>query len=372
MRDKLLYLQVARGVAANLAVLQHLRQFELKYADTQLPLVIQYGSLGVDIFFVLSGFVMVAVAGRNVGPLHFLWRRAARIYPTYWLATAVMLGVAFAVPGIVHERIDNIPLWRSFLLIAASPKGPVVSVGWTLVHEVYFYVVFAVFIALRIPILLGVLAWAAMITSAMMVCPDYIAASPILSMAASPLTFEFMLGVVVGTLWLHNLTLGTLVAGIAGSAMLFGAICVHFLFLAQPLTLFDTPFLLTVRVLLFGVPIALIIYAIAAYERHSSLRPPTLLVSIGDWSYSIYLFHFMALSVLGRLVIQGFGERGISGGIVLFIAGFLLVNLIGAGLYTVFERPMLTWLHSLGHRKAQLLTEPKYSTGRSFKLHLSK
>ena len=95
MTGRLLGLQLLRG------------EFELKYAGTQLPTVVRYGDLGVDIFFVLSGFVMVAIAGRGVGPLNFLWRRFVRIYPTYWLATAIMIAMAVAVPGLVHEQLDK-------------------------------------------------------------------------------------------------------------------------------------------------------------------------------------------------------------------------------------------------------------------------
>ena len=72
---KLLTLQVLRAVAANLVVLQHLNQFETKYAGGPIPFV-QYGDIGVDLFFVISGFVMVAVAGRDVGTMQFLSRRA--------------------------------------------------------------------------------------------------------------------------------------------------------------------------------------------------------------------------------------------------------------------------------------------------------
>ena len=56
MAGRLLGLQLLRGIAANLVVLQHLWEFELKYAGTQLPTVVRYGDLGVDIFFVLSGW----------------------------------------------------------------------------------------------------------------------------------------------------------------------------------------------------------------------------------------------------------------------------------------------------------------------------
>lgn len=345
-----MYLQVVRGVAANLVVLQHLSEFEVKYTGTQLPFIVHYGDLGVDIFFVLSGFIMVAIAGRGVGPLQFLWRRAARIYPTYWLATLTMIGVALVLPGVVHERIDNIPLWRSFLLIAAFPKHPVVSVGWTLVHEIYFYLVFAILLALRVPILTGVLVWIAMIASAVMVFPDYITTSPILSMATSPLTLEFMMGLIVGMLWVQNRMPAAFLTAVIGSTMLFGSICIYYVYLARPPVLFvDTPFSVHLRVLLFGIPFALIIYAIVAYERRSSSRPPAFLISVGDWSYSIYLFHFMVLSLLARLVFHLFGDQGISGTIMLFIAGFLFVNIIGYSVYVFFERPTLAWLHSLGH-----------------------
>jgi exopolysaccharide production protein ExoZ len=65
---KLQTLQVARGVAANLVVLAHLYDLEAKYtAGSLLPPATVYGVAGVDLFFVLSGFIMVAVAGRNTG-----------------------------------------------------------------------------------------------------------------------------------------------------------------------------------------------------------------------------------------------------------------------------------------------------------------
>jgi exopolysaccharide production protein ExoZ len=343
---RVLSLQAVRGIAANLVVLQHLWEFELKYANTHLPLVIRFGDLGVDIFFVLSGFVMVAIAGRGVGPLQFLWRRAARIYPTYWLATVIMLIVAISVPGLVHEQIDKIPLWRSFLLIAASPEQPVVSVGWTLVYEVYFYFVFGVFLALRVPILIGALAWTTVIISTSMALPDYVTVSPILRVATSPRTFEFMMGLVIGTLWLRGRTPGALLAGIAGLVVLIATMTVQYRLLSQPPSLFGDAIFL--RVIMFAIPISLILYALVAYERRSSRRPPTLLIAIGDWSYSIYLFHFMMLSMLGRAVFQLFGGQGKVGSIVLFVGGFLLVNLAGAILYYLFERPTLKWLHRLG------------------------
>jgi hypothetical protein len=75
-------LQVTRGIAANLVVLSHLSIIEAKYTSGQiLPAFAFCGTTGVDIFFVLSGFIMVIVAGKGIGAVQFLWRRIARIYP---------------------------------------------------------------------------------------------------------------------------------------------------------------------------------------------------------------------------------------------------------------------------------------------------
>ena len=87
--SQLLTIQAARGFAANLVVLSHLSIVETKYtAGDVLPAFTFYGIAGVDLFFVLSGFIMVAVAGHYAGPGHyagsidFLWRRITRVYPT--------------------------------------------------------------------------------------------------------------------------------------------------------------------------------------------------------------------------------------------------------------------------------------------------
>jgi exopolysaccharide production protein ExoZ len=338
---KLLTLQAARAVAANLVVLQHLNQFETRYAGGSIPLA-QYGDFGVDLFFVLSGFVMVAVAGRNVGSLQFLWRRATRIYPTYWLATLVTLGIAAAIPGVVHKPIESISMWHSFTLVPDTVV-PVVGAGWTLIHEMYFYIVFAAILALRAPPLAAVIIWGGLILGATIIWPpDYIIPSSILEVATSPLTFEFILGVIVGTLWLRGRTPHPYITGFVGIVALLSAIPIHYYLIAKMGPIGESPNYTIWRVFLFGIPMALILYALVAYERQASSRPPPqLLVAIGDWSYSIYLFHFMALSAIARAVLFAFPDRGALASSILFIAGFVACNAIGAAVYFLFERPTL-------------------------------
>jgi Acyltransferase family len=102
---QLLTIQAARGFAANLVVLSHLSIVEAKYTRGDvLPACTFYGIAGVDLFFVLSGFIMVAVAGHYTGPVDFLWRRATRIYPTYWLISLPLLALAIVAPLLSTHR----------------------------------------------------------------------------------------------------------------------------------------------------------------------------------------------------------------------------------------------------------------------------
>ena len=133
-------IQAARAIAANLVVFSHLFFVEAKYtASSILPAFTLYGIAGVDLFFVVSGFIMVAVAGRDRGPIEFLWRRATRIYPTYWLVSLTVRATSLIAPTFVNSSITTpISLWRSFLLIP-DRTFPLLAVGWTLVYEMYFY-----------------------------------------------------------------------------------------------------------------------------------------------------------------------------------------------------------------------------------------
>jgi len=346
---KLLTLQVLRAVAANLVVLQHLNQFETKYAGGPIPFV-QYGDIGVDLFFVISGFVMVAVAGRDVGTMQFLSRRATRIYPTWWLASLITLGIAAAFPGVVHGSFEQISMWRSFLLVG-DQRPPVIMSGWTLVHEMYFYVVFAAILALRAPPLAGVVIWSLIILGVAATWPQYVMTSPVLQVVTSPLTFEFIMGVVIGVLWLKGRTPYAYIVGIFGIIALMGTIPTHYYLIANMGSIMESPNYPIWRIFLFGLPMALILYASVAYERSASSRPPVFLVAIGDWSYSIYLFHFMVLSAVARAVLLAFPDRGALASIILFIVGFAACNIAGAVVYVLFERPTLKMF-----RKSQFVT----------------
>jgi peptidoglycan/LPS O-acetylase OafA/YrhL len=346
--SQLLTIQAARGIAANLVVLSHLCIVEAKYtAGGVLPAFTLYGIAGVDLFFVLSGFIMVAVAGHYTGPLDFLWRRATRIYPTYWLASLVVLALAIFVPTIVNSSIDvPISLWRSFLLVP-DRTVPLLAVGWTLVHEMYFYLVFATFLALRIPIFAGVIIWGLVLLLMMATIPDKVAALPVLRLVTSPLTAEFMMGAIVGILWRNRLVSGAIALGVVGLSGLVLAI----VYIAPMLSLATNQYLVAWRVFIFGLPSALIVYALTAIEHsHPSVRSGRFLVTLGNWSYATYLTHVLVISAIGRMLLLFVPSGGVGASLALIAAGILTANIVAAAVHMFFERPTLNWLHEFSAR----------------------
>lgn len=141
-------IQVARAIAANLVLLSHLRAIETKYGRgfVVLPDWAQWGACGVDLFFVVSGFIMATIAAREACRT-FIVSRLTRIFPPYWFYSGLVLVVSLAAPSMVNSSFGHPPsLWRSFLLIPDT-TFPLLAVGWTLTHELYFYAGFAVFLA---------------------------------------------------------------------------------------------------------------------------------------------------------------------------------------------------------------------------------
>ena len=164
--DKLLGIQFCRGLAAILVVLYHAgRMLALPQYLGHIALggFFNFGNAGVDFFFVLSGFIIFFVHEKDIGRpeslLAYAWSRVTRIYPIYWLVTALVLVEIALRPG--PKDVDPGYLISSLLLLP-QPQEPVLGVGWTLVHEMLFYLVFAVAVLSRRFGLWIALAWLAL------------------------------------------------------------------------------------------------------------------------------------------------------------------------------------------------------------------
>jgi peptidoglycan/LPS O-acetylase OafA/YrhL len=342
MAKRLLSLQVLRGLAANLVIVAHLCASETKYAGTTLPVFASYGIAGVDIFFVLSGFIMVGVTETSTSAGQFLWRRAIRILPAYWLVSAVVLAVSLIAPAWVNSSAHGpISIWRSFLLVPDN-ELPLLAVGWTLIYEAYFYLVFAVLLGLRIPIAIGLVGWAISLIILRNVAGDIVTADPIGRVWTSPLTAEFIMGAAAGVMFRRGAMRFGAVAGVVGLTMLVVSIVV----ISPAISLPDDGRADGLRVILFGIPAALIVYSLAARETILPYAPPGLLVALGDWSYATYLTHVLVLSAIGRVIHATFAP-GLISAVILAVLGMIGANLVGAVMFKCFERPVLRFLGQL-------------------------
>ena len=172
---------------------------------------------------------------------------------------------------------------------------------------------------------------------------DYVSSFPLGRVCTNPLTAEFMMGAAIGVLYDRKTMRGGAWTGVMGLATLV----VSIIFVAPALQLADNPYLDAWRVVLFGMPAALIIYQLAASEQKAVQKPAKSLVALGDWSYATYLTHVLVLSAIGR-IIHALTPPGPMASFVLIAVGLLVVNLVGALTFQFFERPTLAVLHWLG------------------------
>lgn len=336
-------IQALRALAVLAVVGCHMVPVERKYSggDLLLPASLWAGQLGVDLFFVISGFVMVAIAGqgpdRTPATLRFLWHRAARIYPTYWVYFLLTLAALWLQPQWVNaSQNHHADLLRSFLLWPGE-QLPLVMVAWSLIHELWFYLVFALLLRLPRRWLPHCLALWALSVLAVNLAVDPLALPPPLRLATHVYTLEFIAGALVALHVLHprRPQLPPLPAALLGLAALLGGpwlIWTQGLLEAPPLW----------RVAAAGTACAGLVLAAVSLERALPGRVPQILVRVGDWSYTIYLSHLLVLGTLGRIWQALGADPARPGDNALALAAMAAgVLLYGALAWRWIERPLV-------------------------------
>jgi exopolysaccharide production protein ExoZ len=275
-------IQVVRAIAALLVVAMHLMNLAT-LGQAPLPaqkvtaILGQFGHFGVDVFFVVSGFIITTVvskvAAKRPSPAQFLTRRAARIYPLFWVT---LLAFLLIPPGGARglEDLTHRPL--SILLLEPTLAHPV---AWTLVFEINFYVVAAVCLMFGRHVALALMVWCVLqlglvVAATAGFVPPYV--------FFNPMSLEFCLGVILG-LAAHKIALPRPLWWGALSLAWAGAVVLS---LGWPRLYADQ----TVRVLAWAPPAAVLVWAALSHEMAAG-KSNRLMVAIGDASYSIYMWH---------------------------------------------------------------------------------
>lgn len=327
-------LQYLRALAALMVALLHTAQQIPAYtADLECPRM----GTGVDLFFVISGFIM-AVTGARLSAGEFLKRRLMRIVPLYWLLTSVLAAQAILQPQLFRTTVVTAQTYLlSLLFVPFHNPGhggdlkPLLVPGWSLNYEMFFYALFALVLWLkpqRMTLLCcGLLGLLAALGN---VLPSFY---------TQPLILEFGLGILVAHIYPHlRLSAGASAALAAGG---FAALLSNDF---APLQMLGA---------------SAVVLGTVCWERSGALprwRPGVLL---GDASYSLYLLHIFVLGITRVMWSHVFHDRGGAWG----AAGFALLSILALTLAALacfrwIETPLSASLRALWPGPRQPLPLP--------------
>jgi exopolysaccharide production protein ExoZ len=289
------------------------------------------GAAGVDMFFVVSGFIMWVVSeNRLVSPWRFFRDRLERVVPVYWIASSVMVaGALFGLFPNMRLTVEH-ALGSFFFIPHRSPSNgeiwPVLVQGWTLNYEMYFYALFAgaLFVsrAARLPALAA--AFSALVACSVVFQSE----NPAFQTYTRPIILEFLIGATVGKLWLS----GNVPSSKVGVALILAAVC-GFGFIGVTHIGFTE--------WVFGPLAAALLLGVLALEKDGIGRHMRRFAYLGDSSYSIYLWHTMAISLVAKLG----NHLPLSPVAILFLAVSGGVA-VGIACYEIFEKPIAAILKS--------------------------
>ena len=347
MQPKFQNLQALRGIACLLVVLLHLWGMEKAFGGQTLSAVEWFGFAGVDLFFVISGFIITTTSRRHLGvPAQaptFLFRRLWRIYPMFWVAMAISVPASMAC-------FDPAPLlnlsgetWAKWLaLLPSKPENLVIVQAWTLEYELMFYLVFAAVLCVPPRLGAGLLAGWAIIVGVEMVFGG--GRKPFAGHFQSPYVLEFLAGSLIAWLSEKGVRAGgwlALAGGVASAAVGI-LVASRMAPEAVPAALAGEP----LRVPIFGPASALIVYGFVSLEGR--MRMPRSLLRIGDASYSLYLLH---MAVLCFASVVGFKVAHSGVPHYLWLVGTLAsCVIVGLAAHRLVEKPLLNLWQS---RKAK-------------------
>lgn len=320
-------IQLLRALAALAVVVHHAKDFLAE----PLP---RFDALqaGVDVFFVISGFVMYA-SSRDEAPGAFLIKRLIRIAPLYILASLVQMLIL--KNHFSAELMRNFALSIAFVPHFSSENSgqilPVLVQGWTLNYEMFFYLVFAAALAWGRPLALSLVALGVLICLGFLT--DFKAA-PLVTYT-SPLLLEFAFGLLLARLvgklrWPAGFWLVPL------AALLFWA--GHDAF--APAT---DDFVGLKRVVFWGVPALLLVAGVLVLEQHVPWRGWAYFDGLGNASYAIYLFQTVAI-IAAREILKRWPIGADAQGCGLIGLSLVIVVVLGMTIHALIERPLLGFL----------------------------
>ncbi|MED4224246.1 acyltransferase [Neobacillus cucumis] len=329
-KSQLLSLQMIRGIAAILVVLHHFtnlfrENFNINFSYG----LFSPGYMGVDIFFILSGFLMYYIHHKDLGHrkklTSFIRKRFIRIYPVYWVVAGLLSIIYFVAPNLGNSYYRNPSFIIKSLLLVPQTHQPILGVAWSLTHEVFFYIMFAIFISLNKKYSIYIfIFWVSLTVVNLFVSFN----NYLVEFIFSSYNFEFLLGSLIAYLIINKRLTSAKVTIIVSILLLTVSWITAFNYNIGPY-----------RLLFWGIPSALLLYGLVIRDITLNKKTPKFLVFIGDASYSIYLTHIVGLLFLIKLL----DSINVSTSTIYYILPVCVVIIVTAGCFfhILIEKPIL-------------------------------
>jgi exopolysaccharide production protein ExoZ len=331
-------LQYIRAIAALLVVYFHaILQLEKLNPDAWITDYL-FGKSGVDLFFVLSGFVMwITTSDKPQTVSDFWWKRVRRVVPLYWAVTLAAAAVALVVPQILKSTQFDIPHILASLAFlpwlnpsdpSAEMIAPLIVPGWTLNYEMYFYLLFG--LCLLVPVRFRIAAITILMGTIFMVA-NLLPESTAARFYGDTIIFEFVAGVMLGRVYKAGVSF-------SGPLVLIGVVAGFAALLFNDYRAFDAP-----RLFAIGIPAAAIIFFATAI-RIPDLKAWRWLRILGDASYSIYLTHIFTLA--GSRMVYPWVIGPLQSDTLFVVLMMVMSTGVGLASYYLFEVPVGRYLAS--------------------------
>ena len=330
----ILSIQYLRGLAALLVLLSHAAWKGEQYAGNPMAWF-HIGNAGVDVFFVISGFVMCHTTkhkhGRPFDVVRFLGHRFSRIVPLYWTLSTAALAVFLVAPQLVNSGGGHTDILRSYFLIPTDDKY-LIQAGWTLSYELFFYGIFAV--GLLMPRIRGHV-WTCLVLVALFLLGRVMESvnggppsSALTAFATDAILVNFTYGIALYHLYQRETLPPKLIWLVLGISVLwFVAVNQEWVHMRM-------------RCWRYGVPAFLLCWGLSRLEGMFKRVPSRLGSYIGDASYSIYLVHPFALA-LGAVLLKKVGL--VSPGWLFVVCIVAVAMTAGFACYELVEKRLLQY-----------------------------
>ncbi|WP_083780405.1 acyltransferase [Nitrobacter sp. Nb-311A] len=330
-RTSMLSVQYLRAFAALLVVWFHASSQWSRISGVPVSFPESGGQYGVDIFFVVSGFIMWITTSETTSPVTFLYRRFTRIVPLYWLATSILILIAYVAPQLLSTtKIDLFHTTTSFLFLpwhhpVTGSIAPLIIPGWTLNYEMTFYLLFA--FCLLLPRTWLPIAVTTILTALVTIGAIFRFSSAAGIFYTNNIVLEFAIGVAVGQWFSRE----------GSSFWLSISILVGCLILINFQILQLSHLSRSVKI---GLPAALILFGCVFAELTFSAPRCRVLLFLGAASYSVYLTHFATLPIVRKFWLAvGYSE--VSFGWVFILVSVIFSTVGGLICYLLIEKPLL-------------------------------